>query len=83
MKKTVSFRNLVENVVVCVLMLCNDFFSPIFFFRFVVREAFGQIRNVCSVRQKANDIADCFQNFLLRQSGNNVCLSSLTPDKTY
>ena len=69
-----------QNVVMCLLMLWNCFFPVFFFFFcfvlfcFVVREAFGQIRNVCSVRQKANDIADCFQNFLLRQCGNNVCL---------
>ena len=75
MKKAVSYRNLMQNVVMCLLMLWNDFFFFFFFFfRFVVREAFGQIRNIRSVRQKANDIADCFQNFLLRQCGNNVCL---------
>lgn len=76
MKKAISFRNLMQILVMCLLMLWKDFFSFFFFFsfRFVVREAFGQIRNIRSDRQNANDIADCFQNFLLRQCGNNVCL---------
>ena len=75
MKKAVSFRNLIQNVVMSPYVV-ERFFSRFFFVLvcFVVREAFGQIRNICSVRQKANDIAECYQNFLLRQCGNNVCL---------